>query len=431
MPDIKISYIYLCRFFSFHIVAMTYRLSGNISLTPASTRSVLTVDSSGDVSQTENSSTVKRAITSGTTATFEPIPPRNQKNSLGMFTPLARSTTIELINAPTTPVPRFNGGVLAPDGYIYGTTGANVGTQSRLIRYPTFGTPPSTYELIPMTGITTQTFGGIVLGPNGKLYIIPLFSSLLMIYDLNTYTFTSINVGAGTNKWLGGVLAPNGKIYCAPFASSSVLIIDTSNDTIDVSSITGVNSTGNAYSGGFLSKEGYVYITPQYEDRFIKINPADNSFSFISIGGIKTIGKYSGGTVGTNGFAYILPQALTTYIKLNTATDTFTTTSISMLAVGAPRFSGSILGRDNKIYCLPGTESNIYTIDLSAADAQATVSTTLGTVANKLSGGTTGLDGYIYMFPGSQSQMLRIQPPRTSAGLELNYIISGYRNKGF
>ena len=408
---------------------MTYRINTTFSLQPATIRSVLSVDSAGNVEQIANTSTVKRAATSGTTATFEPIPPRNQKQTLGMFIPQNR-TAIEFIPPPSTPVSRFNGGVLAPDGYIYGVTGGNVSTQTRLIRYPTFGTGPAAYELITITGITTQTFGGIVLGPNGKLYIIPLASSLLMIYNLNTYTFTSVNVGAGTNKWLGGVMAPNGKIYCAPFASASVLIINTANDTIDVSSITGVNSTGNAYSGGFLSKEGFVYITPQFEDRFIKINPNDNSFSFISIGGSKTIGKYSGGTMAPNGFAYIVPQRSGTYIKLNTATDAFTTVTISIVAVGI-KFAGSILGRDNKIYCIPSDESSIYTIDLNAADAQATISTTLGSVVNKFVGGTTGLDGYIYMFPSAgTTNILRIRPPIVAGALELNYLISAYRNKG-
>jgi hypothetical protein len=407
---------------------MTYRLSGNIGFVPATTRSVLTIDSSGDVAQIENSSIVKRAITAGTTATFEPIPPRNQKNSIGMFEPQNRAT-IQFIGPPTTPVSRFAGGVLAPDGYIYGVTNANVSTQTRLFRYPTFGTPPTTYELISIPGITTQTYSGIILGPNGKLYIIPLFASLLMIYDLNTYTFTSVSVGAGTNKWAGGVIASNGKIYCAPFSSSSVLIINTSNDTIDVASITGVNSTGNGYYGAILSKEGFVYIVPHFEDRLIKINPTDNSFSFISVGGSKTNGKFIGGCIGSNGFIYLAPHAaMNTYLKLNTSTDTFTTTAISLPAINF-KFAGAILGRDNKIYFIPFTESNIYTVDLNAADAQSTISTTLGTASGKFTSAVIGLDGYIYMFPNAQNQMLRIQPLKVAGTLELNYLISAHRNK--
>lgn len=408
---------------------MSYTLRSNISFTPATPTSVLTNDSSGNITQTTNSSTVKRAVTVGSIPiTFEPVPPNNMKQTLGMFMPVSRAA-VELIGPPTTPVPRFNGGVLAPDGYIYGTTGANISTQTRLIRYPTFGPRPTTYELIPITGITTQTFGGIILGPNGKLYIIPLASSLLMIYDISTYTFTSVNVGAGTNKWLGGVLAPNGKIYCAPFASASVLIINTANDTIDVTSITGVNSTGNAYSGGFLSKEGFVYITPQFEDRFIKINPATNAFSFVTIGGSKLIGKYTGGCVGTNGFAYIPSQRSATYIKLDTSADTFVGVIISSGAFGV-KFSGAILGRDNKVYMIPNDEASIYTLDLNAADAQATIATGL-VGASKFAGGVMGLDGYIYMFPGAQTSMLRIRPPKTATGLEITYLLSGYRNKGF
>lgn len=117
---------------------------------------------------------------------------------------------------------KFYGGVLAPNGRIYG------------IPYN------STFVLIinPVTN-TTNGIGGLsstlakwvggVLASNGKIYGIPNNSTSVLIIDpvTNTANTTTITGLTGSGKWLGGVLAPNGKIYGIPYNATSVLIIET------------------------------------------------------------------------------------------------------------------------------------------------------------------------------------------------------------
>jgi hypothetical protein len=70
-------------------------------------------------------------------------------------------------------------------------------------------------------------YGG-VLAPNGKIYGIPYNSTDILIIDPVTDTATRSSMSAtltGTNKWAGGVLAPNGKIYGIPINSTDILTI--------------------------------------------------------------------------------------------------------------------------------------------------------------------------------------------------------------
>ena len=115
---------------------------------------------------------------------------------------------------------KWSGGVLAPNGKIYGiprdsSTVLEIDPVARTIS--TFGSLAGTNKWI-----------GGVLAPNGKIYGIPVGSSTVLEIDpVARTTSTFGNVGTETNKWISGVLAPNGKIYSAPLQSSSVLEIGT------------------------------------------------------------------------------------------------------------------------------------------------------------------------------------------------------------
>jgi len=70
---------------------------------------------------------------------------------------------------------------------------------------------------------------GGVLGPDGKIYGIPHNSTDILIVDPATNTATRSAIGVnltGSAKWYGGVLGPEGKIYGAPYTSTDGLIID-------------------------------------------------------------------------------------------------------------------------------------------------------------------------------------------------------------
>jgi hypothetical protein len=68
-----------------------------------------------------------------------------------------------------------------------------------------------------LTG-NNKWFGG-VLGPDGKIYGIPSDSTDILIIDPIAGTATRSNMGAtltDTSKFVGGVLGPDGKIYGIP-----------------------------------------------------------------------------------------------------------------------------------------------------------------------------------------------------------------------
>ena len=70
----------------------------------------------------------------------------------------------------------------------------------------------------------SKWYGG-VLAPNGKIYGIPFTSTTVLEIDPATNTTTTFGSLSGATKWSGGVLAPNGKIYGIPRNSTSVLEI--------------------------------------------------------------------------------------------------------------------------------------------------------------------------------------------------------------
>ena len=71
-------------------------------------------------------------------------------------------------------------------------------------------------------------YGG-VLAPNGKIYGIPRNSTQVLEIDPINQTTNLFGSLSGNFKWIGGVLAPNGKIYGIPFDSTQVLEISSVN----------------------------------------------------------------------------------------------------------------------------------------------------------------------------------------------------------
>jgi maltose-binding protein MalE len=86
----------------------------------------------------------------------------------------------------------------------------------------------NTIDTTSITGLTDNVWRGGVLAPNGKIYGIPFISTSVLIIDPETNTADTNTISGLSSgvKWAGGALAPNGKIYGIPYADNSVLIID-------------------------------------------------------------------------------------------------------------------------------------------------------------------------------------------------------------
>ena len=75
----------------------------------------------------------------------------------------------------------------------------------------------------------TQKWAGGVLAPNGKIYGIPANATQVLEIDPSNNTTSLFGSLTGNGKWAGGVLAPNGKIYGIPLNSTQILKISNVN----------------------------------------------------------------------------------------------------------------------------------------------------------------------------------------------------------
>jgi hypothetical protein len=125
-----------------------------------------------------------------------------------------------------------------------------------------------------LTGTTSKWAGG-VLAPNGKIYGIPFKIAVVLIIDpvLGTAdtSLTGSGLLTGNFKWNGGVLSSNGQIYAIPRASTTVLIIDPAVPSVNTASITGLVSP--SWAGGILAPNGTIYGVPYVNNNVLQIEP--------------------------------------------------------------------------------------------------------------------------------------------------------------
>jgi len=115
-------------------------------------------------------------------------------------------------------------------------------------------------------------FGG-VLAPNGKIYGIPFNNTKILEIDPTTNTTTLFGSFSGSFKWLGGVLAPNGKIYGIPLNSNQVLEIDPATNT---TTLFGSFSGGVKWVCGVLAPNGKIYGIPYNSTQILEIGESQS-----------------------------------------------------------------------------------------------------------------------------------------------------------
>ena len=115
---------------------------------------------------------------------------------------------------------------------------------------------------------TSKWLGG-VLAPNGCIYGIPYNSLAVLKIDPSDDSVTTFgSLSADTVKWSSGVLAPNGCIYGIPRNSTTVLKIDPSDDSV---STFGSLSGSNKWSSGVLAPNGCIYGIPNNSTAVLKL----------------------------------------------------------------------------------------------------------------------------------------------------------------
>jgi len=278
-------------------------------------------------------------------------------------------------------------------------------------------------------GIRTFGFGksnsgwsGGVLAPNGKIYGIPQGNTILEIDPLvGTATTFSCSV---TVSYVGGVVAKNGKIYCNSNTGNKVLEIDPiSRNSTEISFINGAFSGNNA----ILSTNGKIYFSPK-GTRVGIYNPITKSDSFITVSGLN--GFNNCGTLAPNGKIYcISSNGGPLKILVIDPSDDTTSTISTTISSDYDSWRSAVLAQNGKIYGIPQSSTSILEIDTIAGTA-----TTFGNVLGSAptgnqsfggrDGGVLGGDGKIYAAPqGSEAfnsgiKLLVIDPIQKT----LNYV---------
>jgi hypothetical protein len=153
-----------------------------------------------------------------------------------------------------------------------------------------FVEPAVELVLASSLGTATNKWHGGVLSPQGMIYGIPYNSEQVLRID--PATETAVLVGdylvsdvtadpATTNKWGGGVLSLQGMIYGIPYKSEQVLRIDPATDTaVLVGSELG-SATTHKWDGGVLSPQGMIYGIPYNSEQVLRIDPTTDTTSLV------------------------------------------------------------------------------------------------------------------------------------------------------
>ena len=210
-------------------------------------------------------------------------------------------------------------------------------------------------------GTDANKWYGGVLAPNGCIYGVPFNSTTILKIDPDTDAITTFGDLAGTAKWVGGVLSSNGCIYCIPHTSTTILKIDPDTDAITTF---GDLAGDTKWAGGVVSIDGYIYGMPYNSTAILKIDPStDTATTFDSLAGTN---KWIGGVLAPNGKIYGIPYDSTAVLVLDPTTDT--TTTFGSFA-GTHKWSGGILSLNGFIFTVPRYTSVSMRIDPSTDTA--------------------------------------------------------------
>ena len=153
---------------------------------------------------------------------------------------------------------------------------------------------------------------GGVLAPNGKIYGVPYSSTTVLEIDPLNQTTTTFGSLSGDYKWSGGVLAPNGKIYGIPFSSTTILEIDPVNQT---TTTFGSLSGSGKWTGGVLAPNGKIYGIPRDSTTILEIDPVNRTTT--TFGSLSAGSKWTGGVLAPNGKIYGIPYTYTTVLEID------------------------------------------------------------------------------------------------------------------
>lgn len=261
---------------------------------------------------------------------------------------------------------------------------------------------------IPVTGAYK---GGVLVGD--KIYCCPAGTNNVLIIDTLTDTVdetTITGLDPTMNNFNGGVLAPNGKIYMAPLTGNAgnfdkLLVVDTKTNTFYYLGIGIAATATNQWWGGCLGLDGKIYFSPQAQPYVLVVDPTNDTLSHVATG--ETLhGRWSGCIAGADGKIYFSPMNSAFVATLDTTTTppAFVAEAFDMTGHGGAstgRYNSMVMGIDGvTIYLTPRRSTNITTLNtMTGVITDIAVNGNLVTGTNKWFGGSLARNGVIYMMP--------------------------------
>ena len=333
------------------------------------------------------------------------------------------------------------------------------------INWPRSNPHPSLTYLEPDPPLQGQTlYLGGEIGPDRNIYCIPGHASRVLAIYPNDDDDKCIQIGPvfhGKYKWLRAIRANNDVIYGLPCHADSILRIDarrkksngySSNDV----SITTIPIPYNndyfdneqeqkeekdmiwKYHGGAISPiDNCIYCIPQSASRVLRINPNDESISFV---GPKLPGKYKwyGGVVGkSDGAIYGVPQNSGSVLRIcpmRTKDGDGFDVNVTLhgdLGIDMHQWHGAGASSDGTIICIPNNANTVLIVkpptlnneddehNQKSDDPILTIIGGTDVVATgnnigrsdrkyKYLGATSDNNGNVYCFPSGAERVLRV-----------------------
>ncbi len=318
----------------------------------------------------------------------------------------------------------FFGGVLAPNRKIYMIP--NNATFVGILN-----TDTNTVDTTSITGLTgSAKYRGGCLAPNGRdIYCCPQNAQDILVINTHTDTTSFIaGVNGAAGGWYGCCLSPEtGLIYCCPYNETRVLIINPSNNTFDLTSLTGLSAFTNKYTGCCLAPNGLIYCSPDTEQNVLIIDPVNLTLDTTTIAGLSPASlKWEGIVTANNGFLYCIPRNITSILVINPATNT--SSFITGVTAGTGSRRGGVLAPNGKIYCSPTTFTTVLVIDPSDDSFTESSITGLSADSGKYIGVNIGIDGNLYFIPANASNVMKVIPSGLKT-VSLERCTSAYYNK--
>ena len=335
--------------------------------------------------------------------------------------------TETLYKVPSFQTVGAEGGVMAPNGWIYCAPQLGDGSLTKINTY--------TRECVKIGSGFNGFLSGVVAGD--FIYWIPFNTVANYVLKLNWKTDSFSTFGLGTipaatdQKWISGVLASNGKIYCSNHEIDKILVIDTQNaDAITFITTYNGGSTWDAttkkYAGCAVASTGKVIFCAFTATKFLEIDPATDlatEFGSILAGGAKWAGLVPAINGLLVGIAYTSPNM----VEIDPVAHT-TTTYESLGGAVSKWGSGTLALNGYEVVCFPQGETRIMIYN-STTHVSRFIATTF-TGAAKFVGSVQSPTGQIWGIPAQSPDLgIFFAPLPNKQVLPVGFYMSRFINK--